>query len=125
MDCSNNGSKYGVRSLCSTHDLRAENRDEKMEGNLRNSELVVFRILDTAISSEAVKIPTCYLLVPRGIREHMQECQEVKVEVQVRTLRAASRETILPACGKQGSKGARNSIIQAQTMETRAVEIYV
>lgn len=83
---SNNGSKCNVQSLCSAHDLIAGNGDEKVEGNLRNLELVVSRISDTAISNKAVKIPMCYLLVPRGIREHMQEYQEVKVEVQVRAL---------------------------------------
>lgn len=95
-----------------------------MEGNLRNSELFVFRISDTAISNKAVKIPVCYLLVPRGIREHIQGCRRVKVEVQVIALWAAFRETILPVCGKQGSKGERNSAIQAQTIETRVVESY-
>lgn len=86
VDCANNGSKCNVQSLCSAHDPIAENGDGKMEGNLKNSELVVFRISDMAISNKAVKTPMCYLLVPSGIREHMQGCQEVKVGVLVRAL---------------------------------------
>lgn len=86
VDCANSGSKCNVQSLRSAHDPIAENGDEKMEGNLKNSELVVCRLSDTAIPNKAVKTPMCYLLVPSGIREHMQGCQEVKVGVQVRAL---------------------------------------
>lgn len=86
VDCANSGSKCNVQSLRSAHDPIAENGDEKMEANLKNSELVGCRISDTAISNKAVKTPMCYLLVPSGIREHMQGCQEVKVGVQVRAL---------------------------------------
>lgn len=86
VDCANSGSKCNVQSLRSAHDPIAENGDEKMEGNLKNSELVVFRISDTAISNKAVKTPNVLSVSTQWNTETYAGMPEVKVGVQVRAL---------------------------------------